>query len=68
MNRYLGNVLQLRNASSGLYYAPQPPSTMERLDYIGANDIEKTLLYINSWADGMKDAQKYAGEFYGGEL
>ena len=68
MSRYLGNVLQLRDASSGLYYAPQPPSTMEKLDYVGANDIEKTLLYINRWADGMKDAQKYAGEFYGGEL
>lgn len=68
MDRYLNNVHLLRNTSSGLYYAPQPPSTMEKLDYIGANDIEKTLLYINSWADGMKDTQKYAGEFYGGEL
>ena len=68
MDRYLGNVLQLRNSSSGLRLAPQPPSTMEKLDYIGANDIEKTLLYINSWADGMKDAQKYSGEIFGGEI
>ena len=68
MNRYLGNVLNLRNASSGLYLAPKPPSTMEKLNYMGANDIEKTLMYINNWADGMKEAQKYAGEFYGGEL
>ena len=68
MNRYLGNVLALRNASSGLHLAPQPPSTMEKLDYIGANDIEKTLTYINNWANGMKETQKYAGEFYGGEL
>ena len=68
MKRYLNNVHLLRNASSGLYYAPQPPDTMEKLDYDGANNIEKTLLYINKWADGMKDAQKFAGEFYGGEL
>lgn len=68
MSRYLGNVVKLRNASSGLREAPQPPSSMVRLDYIGANRIEETLLYINNWADGMKDSQKYAGEFFGGEL
>ena len=68
LDRYLGNVLQLRNSTNGLNYAPQPPSTMEKFDYIGANDIEKTLLYINSWADGMKDAQKYSGEIFGGEI
>ena len=68
MERYLNNVHLLRSASSGLYQAPKPPSTMEKLDYIGANDIEKTLLYINNWAEGMKETQKYAGEFYGGEL
>lgn len=68
MNRYLGNVVKLRNASSGLREAPQPPSSMVRLDYIGANRIEETLLYINNWADRMIDSQKYAGEFFGGEL
>lgn len=68
LNRYLNNVVKLRNASSGLREAPQPPSSMVRLDYIGANRIEETLLYINTWADGMKDSQKYAGEFFGGEL
>lgn len=68
MNRYLGNVVKLRNASSGLRKAPQPPDSMVRLDYIGANLIEETLLYINTWADRTKDSQKYAGEFYGGEL
>ena len=68
MNRYLGNVKTLRNASSGLALAPQPPTSMVRLDYISANRIEETLLYINAWADGMKNSQKYAGEFYGGEF
>lgn len=68
MNRYLGNVVKLRNASSGLREAPQPPSSMVRLNHIGANRIEETLLYINAWADGMIDSQKHAGEFFGGEL
>ena len=68
MNRYLGNVIKLRSASSGLREAPQPPGSMVRLNYIGANRIEETLLYINAWADRMTDSQKYAGEFYGGEL
>ena len=68
LNRYLGNVVKLRNASSGLREAPKPPDSMVRLDYIGANRIEETLLYINTWADRTKDSQKYSGEFYGGEL
>lgn len=68
LNRYLGNVAKLRNASSGLREAPQLPSSMVRLNYIGANRIEETLLYINAWADGMKNSQKYSGEFFGGEL
>lgn len=68
MNRYLSNVVKLRNSSTGLRMAPQPPSSMVRLNYTGANQIEATLLYINTWADRMLDSQKYAGEFYGGEL
>ena len=32
MERYLGNVLKLRSAASGLYLAPQPPNTMEKLN------------------------------------
>lgn len=66
--RYLGNVVKLRNVSSGLHQAPQPPSSMAYLDYVSANKIEETLLYINNWADRMKDSQRYAGEFYGGEM
>lgn len=68
MNRYLSNVVKLRNASTGLREAPQPPDSMVRMDYMGANRIEETLLYINTWADRTKDSQKYAAEFYGGEL
>ena len=67
MNHYLDNVMTLRNASSGLELAPYPPESMVKLDYTGANAIEETLLYINTWADRMKDSQKYAGEFFGGE-
>ena len=67
LSRYLANVVTLRNASSGLQEAPQPPASMAYLDYVGANRIEETLLYINTWADRMKDSQRYAGEFYGGE-
>ena len=67
MIRYLDNVVKLRNSSSGLHEAPQPPRSMAKLDFAGANAIEATLLYVNNWADRTKDSQKYAGEFYGGE-
>lgn len=65
--RYLGNVAKLRGASSGLHLAPALPTSMVRLNYIGANNIEAALLFINEWADGMKDTRRYSGEFYGGE-
>lgn len=65
--RYLGNVEKLRSASSGMHQAPELPDSMVRLDYIGANNIEKVLLFVNEWADGMKDTFWYSGEFYGGE-
>lgn len=68
LGRYIENVKTLREASDGLRLAPQPPASMVRLDYIGANNIEETLLYINTWADRMLDSQKFAGEFIGGEL
>lgn len=65
--RYLDNVRALRNASTGLRFAPGLPGSMARLDYIGANSIEEVLAYVSEWADGMRNAQRYAGEFYGGE-
>ena len=67
MDRYLGNVTMLQSSSSGLHLAPELPSSMARLDYIGANNIEAALLFINAWADGMKNDQRYAGETFGGE-
>lgn len=68
LTRYLGNVAKLRSSSSGLRHAPALPASMVRLNYIGANSIEAALLFINEWADRMKDAQKYSGEIYGGEI
>lgn len=65
--RYLNNVKLLRNASSGLRLTPTLPSSMVRLDYIGANNIEKALQHIEEWADRSKDSRSYAGEFFGGE-
>lgn len=67
LTRYLGNVAKLRSSSSGLHKAPELPTSMVRLDYVGANNIEKTLLFINEWADGMKNTARYSGDFYGGE-
>ena len=67
MNRYLGNVAKLRSSSTGLHLAPELPDSMVRLNYIGANNIEAALLFINEWADGMKNTRRYSGDFYGGE-
>ena len=74
--RYLSNVDAVTNALS---IAKQLPETMERLDYIGANEIERVLraeydagvAYETNakWLiDNTRAAFIYSGEFYGGEI
>ena len=65
MNRYLGNVKKCVNN-----FCQMPgvtlPDTMDRLDYIGANNIEKTLVGIEKLLEYMLDVMRYSGTFYSG--
>lgn len=65
MNRYLGNVKKCVNN-----FCQMPgvtlPDTMDRLDYIGANNIEKTLAGIEKLLEYMLDVMRYSGSFYSG--
>ena len=65
MNRYLGNVKKCVNN-----FCHMPgitlPDTMDRLDYIGANNIEKTLVGIEKLLEYMLAVMRYSGTFYSG--
>ncbi len=65
MNRYLGNVKKCVNN-----FCKMPgitlPDTMDKLDYIGANNIEKTLVGIEKLLEYMLAVMRYSGTFYSG--
>lgn len=65
MNRYLGNVKKCVNN-----FCQMPgvtlPDTMDKLDYIGANNIEKTLVDIEKLLEYMLAVMRYSGTFYSG--
>lgn len=65
MDRYLGNVSFLREM---FYVTERLPSSMRRLTWQGANNIEKVLQKASVRANGAVDAFKYSGEFYAGEV
>ena len=69
MSGYLGDVRALRDAVSDALpgTTPELPSSMERLDWRGANAIEQVLLDVNAVIDRINARSVYAGEFFAGE-
>ena len=69
MSGYLGDVRALRDAVSDALpdTTPELPSSMERLDWRGANAIEQVLLDVNAVVDRINARSVYAGEFFAGE-
>ena len=65
MNRYLGNVKKCINNFCKIP-GIMLPDTMDRLDYIGANNIEKTLVDIEKLLEYMLAVMRYSGTFYSG--
>lgn len=69
MSGYLGDVRALRDAVFDALpgTTPELPSSMERLDWRGANAIEQVLLDVNAVIDRINARSVYAGEFFAGE-
>lgn len=64
MIRYLQNIADIKK----LFIIPtQIPETMEKLDWNGANNIEKVLQIAFSRITGIKQSYRYSGEIYAGE-
>lgn len=64
MDRYLKNIKKIRSAGVGYSTTPAPPDSMQKLDYIKANNIEKVLVDVYE----TKDALFRCGELYCGEV
>ena len=64
MKRYLQNVLEIRKI---LIISTQLPESMQKLDWNGANNIEKILQTAFARIEGIKQSYRYSGEFYAGE-
>lgn len=64
MVRYLNNVAQIKR----IFYCAVPlPASMDRLNWISANNIEKVLEIAMGRIDGIKKSYRYSGELIAGE-
>ena len=64
--QYLANVQALRDAYYTLAETGQLPDAADRLDYIGANTVEKVLADIDLLINGMKSIYRKTGTFTAG--
>lgn len=64
MKRYLQNVSEIRKI---FIINTQLPGSMQKLDWNGANNIEKTLQTAFARIEGIKQSYRYSGELYAGE-
>lgn len=64
MQRYLGNVLLIKNVFG---ISIQLPSSMSSLTWEGANNIERVLQKAMTRASNTIQAFRYSGEIYSGE-
>lgn len=64
MRRYLQNIADIKRL---FVISTQIPETMDKLDWNGANSIEKVLQTAFARIAGIKQAYRYSGEIYAGE-
>ena len=64
MARYLENVTKIRGVFS---WTIQLPSSMRKLNWQGANNIEKVLHTALERINGIKQSFRYSGEIFAGE-
>ena len=65
MTRYINNVNEIKDSFFSL--APLPPTDMNNIDYVDANNIEKTLESVYNLIGSMEKEFIYMGQGYMGE-
>jgi len=68
MERYLGNVVAIRDACPGNAEFPSLPNSMSGLTYVGANNIEKVLKIVYERMSKSNEDYIQSGEIYCGEV
>lgn len=68
LEQYLQNILSLKEKFTVKPDTPPLPSSMENLDYVKANHIEKVLVDFDFLISEMENACFYSGEIFGGEI
>ena len=64
---YLANVQALRDAIAVRASTPELPAADAKLDYVGANNIEKILADLDELLGWMTYSRKYCGTFAAGQ-
>lgn len=64
MRRYLQNIADIKRV---FVISTQIPDSMDKLDWRGANAIEKVLQTAFGRVTGIKQSYRYSGEIYAGE-
>lgn len=64
MKRYLQNVKEIKKLFA---VSVKLPDSMEKLDWNGANNIEKVLQTAVGRITGIKQSYRYSGDLYAGE-
>lgn len=65
--RILNNVKAIRDVFTSMSTTPATPTSINPIDYIKANDIEKILADINQLIINMEASWKYSGDIISGE-
>lgn len=65
--QYLENVQTLRDAIAVRASTPELPAADAKLDYVGANNIEKILADLDELLGWMTYSRKYCGTFAAGQ-
>ena len=68
MERYLGDLAELRRQFSVMQITPTVPMDMVNLTYQEANDIERILEDVDSLITNIMAGWFYSGELYAGEV
>lgn len=68
MVAYIADIQTIRENIGAYSTTPMAPTSMSKLTYMTANDIEEILIDADRRLDNMVDNWRYAGEIFAGEV
>lgn len=68
LETYRQNIATLRRQIAVMQATPETPETIQRLDYIRANNIEQILMDLDFLISNITKSWYFSGELYAGEV